>query len=57
MAQDRALEALAALMRGDSVECQRVLQELSDAQQTALASACHLFMVEIVKAHTSGQRP
>ncbi len=51
MARDRAVEALAALLRGDSAECQRVLRSLSRAQRTALADGCHLLIAEIIRAN------
>ncbi|HTE17611.1 MAG TPA: hypothetical protein VK689_04425 [Armatimonadota bacterium] len=51
MARDRAVESLAALLRGDTPECRQVLRGLTVAQRTALADGCHMLLAEIGRAN------
>ena len=51
MAQERAIEALAALLRGDAVACRREVRSLTPAQRAALADGCHLLLAEIGRAN------
>lgn len=57
MPRDRAVEALAALLRGDKVECCGVLRSLTVAQRTALADGCHLLIAEIGRANLEEGTP